>query len=564
RALLAFLSYLSLQGPSNHLHSLRLQVPELVTVQEGLCVLVPCKFSYPQDMSPSTDPLYIYWYYASDSMYRRSLVATNHQGRVVKTETQGRFHLLGDPKAHNCSLSIRDARKSDIGTYMFRVERGQNIQHTYKEKLNLQVTDLTEKPNIHILEPLESGRPTNLTCSLPGSCEGGRLLTFSWTGDALNMLGPSTLQSSVLTLIPRPQDHGTYLTCQVNYQESQVTTKITILLNVTYAPENLTVNIFFQNGTGRIEPLLSRPGNSEQRWGMTWEEQGSCDSPPILPSSISCYTNLRYPAFCEHMRPNTFGQPPWAVKAPAFEPILRRRGQRIPGRRKGWVLSVFLLPQFTHLAAKVLKVMGNNISLPILEGQSLRLVCLADSNPPAELSWFQRFQALNTSPIFNMGELELPQVRIGNEGEFTCGAQNPLGSQHISLCLSVFYAPQMLGPSCSWEAEGLHCSCSARARPAPSLRWRVWEGLVEGNSSNASIMVTSSSAGPWANSSLSLHMGLSSGLRIHCEAQNDHGNQSVTVLLLAGKSASRAEVALGALGGAGAMALLSLCVCLIF
>ncbi|XP_023399111.1 sialic acid-binding Ig-like lectin 5 isoform X3 [Loxodonta africana] len=449
----------------------KLQVPELVTVQEGLCVLVPCKFSYPQDMSPSTDPLYIYWYYASDSMYRRSLVATNHQGRVVKTETQGRFHLLGDPKAHNCSLSIRDARKSDIGTYMFRVERGQNIQHTYKEKLNLQVTgprhlcvsssDLTEKPNIHILEPLESGRPTNLTCSLPGSCEGGRLLTFSWTGDALNMLGPSTLQSSVLTLIPRPQDHGTYLTCQVNYQESQVTTKITILLNVTYAPENLTVNIFFQNGT-------------------------------------------------------------------------------------------------------VLKVMGNNISLPILEGQSLRLVCLADSNPPAELSWFQRFQALNTSPIFNMGELELPQVRIGNEGEFTCGAQNPLGSQHISLCLSVFYAPQMLGPSCSWEAEGLHCSCSARARPAPSLRWRVWEGLVEGNSSNASIMVTSSSAGPWANSSLSLHMGLSSGLRIHCEAQNDHGNQSVTVLLLAGKSASRAEVALGALGGAGAMALLSLCVCLIF
>ncbi|XP_023399114.1 sialic acid-binding Ig-like lectin 5 isoform X7 [Loxodonta africana] len=346
----------------------KLQVPELVTVQEGLCVLVPCKFSYPQDMSPSTDPLYIYWYYASDSMYRRSLVATNHQGRVVKTETQGRFHLLGDPKAHNCSLSIRDARKSDIGTYMFRVERGQNIQHTYKEKLNLQVTD---------------------------------------------------------------------------------------------APENLTVNIFFQNGT-------------------------------------------------------------------------------------------------------VLKVMGNNISLPILEGQSLRLVCLADSNPPAELSWFQRFQALNTSPIFNMGELELPQVRIGNEGEFTCGAQNPLGSQHISLCLSVFYAPQMLGPSCSWEAEGLHCSCSARARPAPSLRWRVWEGLVEGNSSNASIMVTSSSAGPWANSSLSLHMGLSSGLRIHCEAQNDHGNQSVTVLLLAGKSASRAEVALGALGGAGAMALLSLCVCLIF
>uniref|UniRef100_G3TVG4 Ig-like domain-containing protein n=1 Tax=Loxodonta africana TaxID=9785 RepID=G3TVG4_LOXAF len=398
---------------------------------EGLCVLVPCKFSYPQDMSPSTDPLYIYWYYASDNIYRRSPVATNHQDQVVKTETQGRFHLLGDPKTNNCSLSIRDARKSDTRTYMFRVERGQNIQHTYKEKLNLQVTDLTEKPNIHILEPLESGHPINLTCSLPGSCEGGRLLTFSWTGD-LNMLGPSTLQSSVLTLIPRPQDHGTYLTCQVNYQESQVTTKITIPLNVTYAPENLAINIFFQNGT-------------------------------------------------------------------------------------------------------VLKVMENTISLTILEGQSLRLVCLADSNPPAELSWFQGSQAPSPSSVFTTGELELPQVRIGNEGQFTCRAQNPLGSQRISLRLSVLYTLQLLRPSCSWEAEGLHCSCSARSQQAPSLRWRVGDGLVEGNSSNASVTVTSSSAGPWANSSLSLRGGLIPGLGIHCEAQNDHGNQSVTVLLLPGQ-----------------------------
>ena len=49
------------------------------------------------------------------------------------------------------------------------------------------------------------------------------------------------------------------------------------------------------------------------------------------------------------------------------------------------------------------------------------------------------------------------------------------------------------------EDEGLRCSCSSRARPAPSLRWRLGEGLLEGELSNASFEVASSSAGPWAN-----------------------------------------------------------------
>lgn len=56
--------------------------------------------------------------------------------------------------------------------------------------------------------------------------------------------------------------------------------------------------------------------------------------------------------------------------------------------------------------------------------------------------------------------------------------------------------PQLLGPSCSQEDEGLHCSCSSQARPAPSLRWRLGEGLLEGNFSNASFKVTSAPLSP--------------------------------------------------------------------
>nr|KAF6268651.1 hypothetical protein mMyoMyo1_011269 [Myotis myotis] len=180
-------------------------------------------------------------------------------------------------------------------------------------------------------------------------------------------------------------------------------------------------------------------------------------------------------------------------------------------------------------------------SLSILEGEALRLLCVADSNPPAELSWFRGSPGLNATPLSSTAILELPRVGPAQEGEFTCQARHPLGSHSVSLSLTVVYPPQLLGPSCSWEDQGLHCSCSSRAQPAPSLRWRLGAGLLEGNHGNASHVVSSSSEGPWTNSSLSLKEGLSPDLRLSCEAWNVHGAQSASVLLLPGQGLLGAE-----------------------
>ncbi|XP_066230246.1 sialic acid-binding Ig-like lectin 5 isoform X1 [Saccopteryx leptura] len=451
----------SLQGQQDYW----IRVQESVTVQKGLCVHVPCSFSYEESSTPSQSIL-TYWYEKGANPKTASPVATNDPNKPAKKEFQNRF-LLADPGTNNCSLSIRDARTSDSGTYFFRVERG-TVKYSYqKSMLSVQVTALTETPDIHILEPLEAGRPTQLTCSLPGACEGGSPLTLSWVGDALDSLNTQTLHSSVLTFTPRPQDHGSKVTCLVvAVVETLVTTRKTVQLNVSYAPRNLTIDISFRNVT-------------------------------------------------------------------------------------------------------VLKILQNTSSLPILEGEAVRLLCEADSNPPAELNWFRGSPALNATPISSTATLELPHVGTAEEGEFSCLARHPLGSQTLSLSLSVVFSPQLLGPSCSWEDQGLHCSCFSRAQPAPSLRWRLGLGLLEGNHSNASYMVTSWSDGPWANSSLSLSRELSAGLRLSCEASNVHGAQSATVLLLPGKSVYLAGVVPAgvvpaALGGAGVMALLSLCLCLLF
>ncbi|XDA83768.1 hypothetical protein R6Z07M_013612 [Ovis aries] len=450
-----------------------LRVQESVVVQACMDVRVPCSFSYPWPPRyppySSAEP-FIYWFREGDRQ-SDDAVATNDRTKQVKSETRGRFRLLGDPSNNNCSLSIQEARLSDSGIYYLRVERGRNLKYNYRaKKLNLQVTALRpgisfcllislspEKPDIQFLEPLESGRRTPLTCSLSLVCDGPHYLLFSWVGDTLDAMNPDTLHSSALTLTPRPQDHGTNLTCRVTLQGAQVTLERTVQLNVSYAPRNLRISLSFRNITA-------------------------------------------------------------------------------------------------------VKILQNTASILISEGQALQLLCVADSNPPAQLSWFQVSPTLEATPISSTGVLELPYSGT-TEAELSCRAQNPLGSQNSSLGLFVFSPPELLGPSCSQEDEGLRCSCSSQARPAPSLRWRLGEGLLEGNFSNASFKVTSSSAGPWANGSLSLHEGLSSGLSLSCEALNIHGARSGSVLLLPGKPAF---LVAGALGGAGAMALLCLFLCLLF
>ncbi|XP_012506577.1 PREDICTED: sialic acid-binding Ig-like lectin 8, partial [Propithecus coquereli] len=103
----------------------------VVTVQEGLCVHVPCSFSYPRDGWTDSDPVHGYWFREVADIGRNAPVATNNPARKVQEETQGRFHLLGDPGRNNCSLSIRDARRRDNGSYSFWVERGRNAKWSH-------------------------------------------------------------------------------------------------------------------------------------------------------------------------------------------------------------------------------------------------------------------------------------------------------------------------------------------------------------------------------------------------------------------------------------------------
>lgn len=123
-----------------------LNVERKVVVQEGLCVLVPCNFSYLKkrwtDWTDS-DPVHGFWYREGTDRRKDSIVATNNPIREAVKGTRNRFFLLGDPWRNDCSLNIREIRKKDAGLYFFRLERGKTKYNYMWDKMTLVVTGQT-------------------------------------------------------------------------------------------------------------------------------------------------------------------------------------------------------------------------------------------------------------------------------------------------------------------------------------------------------------------------------------------------------------------------------------
>ncbi|XP_078509998.1 sialic acid-binding Ig-like lectin 13 [Lissotriton helveticus] len=153
----------------------RLYLPQTVavTVQEGLCVLIPCQFTIEPTEEAEERPRG-YWFIEGDD-WDGPAVASNDGTRAIREDTRGRFKLAGDVKRRDCSLRIDDVSTRDTGTYYFRYEhsRSSRIKYNYDVyPLRVTVVDLQDKPEISLRDPVIEGERVTVRCTAPGRCSG--------------------------------------------------------------------------------------------------------------------------------------------------------------------------------------------------------------------------------------------------------------------------------------------------------------------------------------------------------------------------------------------------------
>ncbi|XP_065276021.1 sialic acid-binding Ig-like lectin 13 [Emys orbicularis] len=173
------------RGSLSQLSGFNLTVPPSVSVQEGLCVLVPCNFTYPAssntynswDYNPRAR-LYGYWYKDQANESQDPPVASSDPSRGVSQETQGRFRLAGELAYGDCSLLISEAQWRDTGRYYFRFKKGR-LRYSYLFNSDGTNTILT----ISVPDP---PRPPNITGTLTRN---GRPVPDAWgaEGDVVSL-----------------------------------------------------------------------------------------------------------------------------------------------------------------------------------------------------------------------------------------------------------------------------------------------------------------------------------------------------------------------------------------
>ncbi|XP_059733095.1 SIGLEC family-like protein 1 [Bos javanicus] len=120
---------------------------------------------------------------------------------------------------------------------------------------------------------------------------------------------------------------------------------------------------------------------------------------------------------------------------------------------------------------------------------------------------------------------------------------------------------RLLDSSCSLK-KTLQCSCSFRGTPMPSVQW--WVGGTPVAMNHTGFRVTSTTLGPWANSTIHLTKLPETGTSLLCEGRNPEGTHALTILLKSGRSPLVAQTFMkglirGVFYGAIGVTLLFLC-----
>ncbi|XP_069496506.1 sialic acid-binding Ig-like lectin 13 [Ambystoma mexicanum] len=239
------LLFLLCKGCVCQIGSYRVNASRSVKVQAGLCVFIPCTFTYPPTQTLSK---MAHGYWCRDlgaEQFRRVTPINDPNAQAVSQETAGRFHFMGDLSKNDCSLGISSAKMQDQGTYFFRIE--DVFRYSYKMPMTeITVQKLTEKPVITLPGALVEGITALATCTFPKKCSGEppkniqeRMLNIqhSQSNTTITLEDGTQSHMSTMALKPSRTQHNTLLTCEVVFPLANVYSKQVVLLTIENSTE---------------------------------------------------------------------------------------------------------------------------------------------------------------------------------------------------------------------------------------------------------------------------------------------------------------------------------------
>ncbi|KAL8219422.1 UNVERIFIED_CONTAM: hypothetical protein K2H54_024342 [Gekko kuhli] len=466
---------ISLEGLWSQNSEYNFTVPASVSVQRGLCVHIPCSFTYNQVERTNPGKLYGYWFqnkdgyqhYFTHSSQRYALgilVATNDKRQKFRTSVENRFQFTGEPEEGNCSFSILNAKSEDAGEYYFRIEDGY-LKYSYTTNrfrthttLQVLVTAL-EEPQLGATSVVLSGKEAVYTCLALGPCVkiDAKLSWDTWlTGDKTPQWSQqhsngSWIYGSNFTFTPSLNDQGKQLSCWVWYPNIWASVKKSIQLEVADPPKTVEIST---NATDRGHlGLCSAAAQGDLDSAVVQEGESislSCNAESRPKPTLSwrkgnkTLKSTRQGKECvlvlSGVRPKDAGEYQcWAETPQGSANKTLRLCVLYPPRTVAFRISQAYRRGQALIQDPPTRV-ANGTQLTADEGDLLQLLCTAQSNPPSETSWVKGSRTLERHSPSPDTWLKLTNLTVKDAGQYACQAKNSLGSVQGIVQLSIAWS----------------------------------------------------------------------------------------------------------------------------
>ncbi|XP_039503171.1 B-cell receptor CD22-like isoform X3 [Pimephales promelas] len=398
-------------------------------------------------------------------------------------EYSQRLHL-GD-KQQNCTVRLSHVTLKDSRMYYFRfITDKPNGKWTGDPGVTLTVTgdfDLqVESP-----ERVTEGDSVSLTCK--SSCALTDRATFIWYRNSLKILTESKFRNTLILNPVRREDSGRY-SCAV---DGHTHVSPDVQINVMYPLRNISVSIS-PSGViveGDSVTLNCISDSNPPALNFSWFKGGTI----VGSGRIFIISKIRSDDSGEY-------------KCKSFNEHGEKYSDAV-------TLNVMYPPRSVSVSISPSGV--------IVEGDSVTLKCISDSNPPAGIRWFKGGMIVGSGRIFSISK-----IRSDDSGEYKCKSFNEHGEKYSdTVTLNVMYPPRNVSVSIIqsgqiWAGDSVTLKCISDSNPpAVNFSW------FKENESSAVGSGQSFSA-------------LQSG-RFYCQAHNQHGSQrsdAVTVTVKGGFS----------------------------